>query len=124
MTWWLNSVARFYTVPFEVLNRPVVKNQIQLSLLLLALRVGSLSSMSQVPVYNSYPAAAPVIFLDFDGYTVSGTGNYKPKLVNSLIVNGVISVTSPVVIGYALFDMNGEMLKKGKLSTDEYYFGR
>ena len=36
--------------------------------------MGSLSSMSQVPVYNSYPAAAPVIFLDFDGYTVSGTG--------------------------------------------------
>ena len=101
-----------------------MKNQIQLSLLLLALCVGSLSSMSQVPVYNSYPAAAPVIFLDFDGYTVSGTGNYKPKLVNSLIVNGVISVTSPAVIDYALFDMNGKMLKKGKLSTDEYYFGR
>ena len=54
-----------------------MKNQIQLSLLLLALCMGSLSSMSQVPIYNSYPAAAPVIFLDFDGYTVSGTGwNY------------------------------------------------
>ena len=30
--------------------------------------------MSQVPIYNSYPSAAPVIVLDFDGYTVSGTG--------------------------------------------------
>ncbi|HYH14504.1 MAG TPA: hypothetical protein VD794_04765, partial [Flavisolibacter sp.] len=30
-------------------------------------------SYSQVPVYNSYPAARAVIFLDFDGRTVNGT---------------------------------------------------
>jgi len=55
-----------------------VKNQTRLYSLLLTLCLASLSSVSQVPVYNSYPAAAPVIFLDFDGYTVSGTGwNYN-----------------------------------------------
>jgi hypothetical protein len=43
--------------------------------------------------------------------------DYRPKLVNSLVVNGVISVTSPVVADYAIFDMNGKMLKKGKLSN-------
>ena len=42
--------------------------------------------------------------------------NYKPNLVNSLVVNGVISVTSPAVFDYAIFEMNGKMLKKGKLS--------
>jgi len=51
----------------------VVKNQLPLSLMLLASCLGSLSSVSQVPIYDSYPSAAPVIFLDFDGYTVSGT---------------------------------------------------
>ena len=52
---------------------PVVKNQLQLTLLLVVC-LGSLASRSQVPIYNSYPAVAPVIFLDFDGHTVSGTG--------------------------------------------------
>src|SRR5215468_4708306 len=30
-------------------------------------------SNSQVPILNSYPSAAPTIYLDFDGQTVSGT---------------------------------------------------
>jgi hypothetical protein len=33
----------------------------------------SLQSRAQVPVYNSYPEATAVLFLDFDGHTVSGT---------------------------------------------------
>jgi hypothetical protein len=33
----------------------------------------SLKSRAQVPVYNSYPEATAVLFLDFDGHTVSGT---------------------------------------------------
>jgi len=49
-----------------------MKNQIQ-SCLILLLCVGSLSVSSQVPILNSYPSAAPTIFLDFDGQTVSGT---------------------------------------------------
>lgn len=32
-----------------------------------------LQSFGQVPVFNSYPKAAPVIFLDFDGHYVTGT---------------------------------------------------
>jgi hypothetical protein len=50
-----------------------MKNQVQL-ILLSVLCLGTLSSRTQVPIYNSYPAVAPVIFLDFDGHTVSGTG--------------------------------------------------
>ena len=33
----------------------------------------SFKSQSQVPIYNSYPAAQPVIYLDFDGHFVEGT---------------------------------------------------
>lgn len=46
-----------------------MKNRIALSLILLS----ALSANSQVPIYNSYPSATPVIYLDFDGQTVSGT---------------------------------------------------
>ena len=30
-------------------------------------------SAAQVPILNSNPSAAPTIFLDFDGHTVTGT---------------------------------------------------
>jgi hypothetical protein len=43
--------------------------------------------------------------------------NYRPRLVNSLIANGVISVTSSSVFDYAILDMAGKMLMKGKLSN-------
>ncbi|MER3497328.1 MAG: hypothetical protein C4308_01170 [Chitinophagaceae bacterium] len=43
------------------------------SKLLLILCIAALQLKAQVPVYSSYPSAAPVIFLDFDGHTVSGT---------------------------------------------------
>jgi hypothetical protein len=33
----------------------------------------ALPAAAQVPVLNSYPSAAPTIFLDFDGQTISGT---------------------------------------------------
>ena len=49
-----------------------MKNLIQSRLLVLCC-VGSLTVSSQVPILNSYPSAAPTIFLDFDGQTVSGT---------------------------------------------------
>jgi hypothetical protein len=43
--------------------------------------------------------------------------NYKPKLVNSLVTNGVITVTSPAIFDYSLFDLNGKVLNKGKLAN-------
>jgi len=47
-----------------------MKNRIVLPLILLS----ALQVNSQVPIYNSFPSASPVIYLDFDGQTVSGTG--------------------------------------------------
>ena len=36
---------------------------------------------AQVPLYNSYPSASAVIFLDFDGHSVTGTNwNYMPVI--------------------------------------------
>src|SRR5204863_9323345 len=43
--------------------------------------------------------------------------NAKPKLVNSLVTNGTITVTSPGNFDYWLADLNGRILNKGKLST-------
>jgi hypothetical protein len=43
--------------------------------------------------------------------------NHRPKLVNSLILNGVISVTSPAVFDYGICDMNGKILRQGRLSN-------
>ena len=43
--------------------------------------------------------------------------NDKPKLINSLVTNGTITVTSPASFDYALFDLNGKVLNKGKLSN-------
>ena len=43
--------------------------------------------------------------------------NYKPKLLNSLVTNGVISVTSPAVFEYSLFDLNGRVMNKGRLEN-------
>lgn len=42
------------------------------SLVLLLLCISTAVS-AQIPIYNSYPAASAVIFLDFDGHTVEGT---------------------------------------------------
>ncbi len=39
--------------------------------------------------------------------------NYKPKLVNNLVTNGIITVTSPATFDYSLFDLNGKVLNKG-----------
>ena len=50
-----------------------MKNRIRLSLLLLPMCLSIIAAKSQVPLYNSYPSAAAVIYLDFDGQTVSGT---------------------------------------------------
>jgi hypothetical protein len=45
------------------------------------------------------------------------TNTYKPKLVNSLVTNDIITVTSPAVFDYSLFDLSGKVLNKGKLEN-------
>ncbi|MFI5187829.1 MAG: zinc-dependent metalloprotease [Chitinophagales bacterium] len=42
---------------------------------------------------------------------------YRPKLINSLVTNGMITVTSPSVFDYTLIDLNGKILNRGKLSN-------
>src|SRR5215831_5248461 len=49
-----------------------MKDQIK-SVLLGVVCLATLATAAQVPVYSSYPSASAVIFLDFDGQTVSGT---------------------------------------------------
>jgi len=43
--------------------------------------------------------------------------SYRPKLMNRLVENEIISVISPAVFDYAIFDMNGKILKKGTLAN-------
>jgi len=43
------------------------------SKMLIVLCVFAFKLYAQVPLYSSYPSAAPTIFLDFDGHTVAGT---------------------------------------------------
>lgn len=87
-----------------------MKNQTLLYSLLLALCLTSLSSASQVPIYNSYAAAAPVIFLDFDGYTVSGTGwNYNGPIycgAAGLSATQITEVFNRVAEDYRPFTIN------------------
>jgi hypothetical protein len=40
---------------------------------------------------------------------------YRPRLVNTLVTNGTLLVTSPSVFEYSLFDSNGKILTKGTL---------
>jgi hypothetical protein len=43
--------------------------------------------------------------------------NYKPKVLNTLVTNGVISVSSPSIFDYSLLDLAGKVLSKGKLEN-------
>lgn len=45
------------------------------------------------------------------------TNNYKPKLLNTLVTSGVISVTSPSIFDYCLLDLSGKVLAKGKVEN-------
>jgi hypothetical protein len=41
-------------------------------------------SFAQIPLYNSYPSASPVLYLDFDGHTISGSSwNYSTPTINA-----------------------------------------
>lgn len=86
-----------------------MKNQVRLCFLLVAFCVHSLS-FGQVPIYNSYPAASPVIFLDFDGHTVSGTGwNYDGPIYcggSGLASTQITEVFNRVAEDYRPFNIN------------------
>ena len=43
--------------------------------------------------------------------------NYKPKVLNTLVTNGVITVSSPSVFDYSLLDLAGQVLAKGKVEN-------
>jgi dual-action HEIGH metallo-peptidase len=46
----------------------------------------------------------------------SGT-NYKPKVLNTLVSNGVITVSSPSLFDYSLLDLAGKVLARGKVES-------
>ena len=45
------------------------------------------------------------------------TDNTRPKLLNSLVTNGSLIISSPGNFDYYLIDLNGKILNKGKLAT-------
>jgi len=86
-----------------------MKNLIQ-SCLMVLLCVSTLTAKSQIPVYSSYPSASPVIFLDFDGQTVSGTSwNYNgPIYCGSANLNNtqITEIFNRVAEDYRPFNIN------------------
>jgi len=78
--------------------------------LLLLTIVSTLTANAQVPLYSSNPAASSVIFLDFDGHTVSGTSwNYAGPFVcapTTLSTSQMTSVINSVAEDYYPFDVN------------------
>jgi len=65
---------------------------------------------SQVPLYNSYPSAQAVIFLDFDGHAVTGTSwNYNGPFVcgaSGLDNSKITEVFNRVAEDYRPFNIN------------------
>ena len=76
---------------------------------LLVLLVG-LGAQAQVPALNSYPAASAVIFLDFDGHTVNGTGwNYNGPIFcapSGMDNTKITSIFNRVSEDYRPFNVN------------------
>jgi hypothetical protein len=78
------------------------------------------SAMAGVPLYNSYPSANAVIFLDFDGHTVTGTSwNFTGSIVcggAGLDSSQVTAVFNRVAEDYRPFNIN--------ITTDSVIFLR
>jgi hypothetical protein len=78
--------------------------------LLTILFVGSTNVFAQVPVYSSYPSATAVIFLDFDGHTVNGTGwNSNGPIVcapANLKTAQITEIYNRIAEDYRPFDLN------------------
>ncbi|HEX7845724.1 MAG TPA: zinc-dependent metalloprotease [Chitinophagaceae bacterium] len=78
--------------------------------LMVLLLCSALIAKSQVPVYNSYPAASAVIFLDFDGHNVTGTNwNYMPVIqcgASGLDGTQITEIFNRVAEDYRPFNIN------------------
>ena len=65
---------------------------------------------AQVPVMSSYPSASAVLFLDFDGHTVTGTSwNYAGPIVcngSGLDNTKIIEIFNRVAEDYRPFNLN------------------
>src|ERR1700755_681843 len=65
---------------------------------------------AQIPLYNSYPSATAVVFLDFDGQTVSGTswntGGTLYCAASGLTAAQVTEVYNRVAEDYRPFNVN------------------
>jgi hypothetical protein len=73
--------------------------------------LSTFSAQSQVPVYSSNPTATAVIYLDFDGHTVEGTGwNYTGEplyCASSTLTNEQITIVyNRVAEDYRPFNVN------------------
>jgi hypothetical protein len=81
-----------------------------LVLLLFLLLTALIKSKAQLPVLNSLPNAPAVIFLDFDGHTVTGTSwNYSGPIVCAaagLTNSQVTEIFNRVAEDYRPFDVN------------------
>jgi hypothetical protein len=86
-----------------------MKNLFKSSFLLLLL-FSTKNTIAQVPVLSSNPSASSVIFLDFDGHTVSGTGwNYNGPIycgASGLDDTKITTIFNRVAEDYRPFNIN------------------
>jgi hypothetical protein len=86
-----------------------MKNLFQTGLMVLAF-AGMHTASAQVPLLSSYPSATAVIFLDFDGHTVTGTSwNYNGPIVcgaSGLNNTQITEVFNRVAEDYRPFNVN------------------
>ena len=70
----------------------------------------SISAFSQVPIYNSYPSAAPTVFLDFDGQYLNGTSwNFNGPLSlgpSNLTNDQITEIFNRIAEDYRPFTIN------------------
>lgn len=80
------------------------------SLLATMLLLSAESISAQVPVLSSYPSASSVLFLDFDGHTVSGTSwNYAGPIIcapSGLDNTQITTIFNRIAEDYRPFNLN------------------
>jgi len=86
-----------------------MKNQLRI-LLLIAMLSTTTWMKAQVPVYSSYPSATSVLFLDFDGHTVTNTAwNYNGPIIcgaSGLDNTKITEIFNRVAEDYRPFNIN------------------
>jgi hypothetical protein len=79
-------------------------------LLSLSLLLATVTTVAQVPIYNSYPSAAATIYLDFDGHYVNGTSwNMNGPITcgpANLTANQIAEIFNRVAEDYRPFNIN------------------